>query len=45
MADVWGENVYYVGIDWDYPTIINNVYYMGELFTEKGESMVTARVY
>jgi hypothetical protein len=45
MADVWGENVYYVGIDWYYPTIINNVYYMGELFSEKEESMVTARVY
>ncbi len=44
MADVWGENVYYVGIDWYYLTIINNVYYMGELFTEKEELMVTARV-
>jgi len=34
-----------VGIDWDYPTIIKNVYYMGELFTEKEEPKVTARVY
>jgi hypothetical protein len=45
MADVWGKNVYYVVIDWYYRTIINNVYYMGELFTEKGGLMVTARLY
>jgi hypothetical protein len=45
MADVWEKNVYYVGINWYYRKEINNVYYMGELFTEKGESMVTARVY